>query len=191
MSVVSRFHLTAPEHASCFHVSRFIFFPMQDTTLVFLLKYGPPSEVLLGYKKMGFGQGKYTGFGGKIEPGETVAEAASRELAEETGILIPAASLESVATLLFIFPHKPQCSQRVHVFTAYKWEGEPTESDEMRPQWFAVNTIPYGQMWDDARYWLPRLLSREKFRARFIFNGDNETVGDVEIEKLRLSHNSP
>ncbi len=158
---------------------------MQDTTLVLLLKDDPPSEVLLGCKKIGFGQGKYTGFGGKIESGETVAEAALRELAEETGILLPPASLERIATLTFIFPHRPKWSQRVHVFTAHKWKGEPAESDEMRPQWFAVNAIPYDQMWDDARYWLPRVLSGEKFRARFVFEGDNETVGDVEIEELR------
>ncbi|MFH1636435.1 MAG: 8-oxo-dGTP diphosphatase [Chloroflexota bacterium] len=157
---------------------------MQDTTLVLLLKDAPPTEVLLGYKKMGFGQGKYTGFGGKIEPGERVAEAASRELAEETGILLPVASLEIVATLTFIFPYKPEWSQRVHVFTAHKWNGEPAESNEMRPQWFAVDAIPYDQMWDDARYWLLRVLSGEKFQARFMFKGDNETVGDVEIEFL-------
>lgn len=120
---------------------------MQDTTLVLLLKDEPPTEVLLGYKKMGFGQGKYTGFGGKIEPGETVAEAAARELAEETGILLPVTSLEYVSTLMFIFPHKPEWSQRVHVFTAHKWDGEPAESKEMHPQWFVGDAIPYDQMW--------------------------------------------
>ena len=44
-------------------------------TLVFLRKEG---EVLLGYKKRGFGSGKWNGFGGKVEPGESVAEGAAR-----------------------------------------------------------------------------------------------------------------
>eukprot|EP00051_Salpingoeca_urceolata_P006046 m.80347 g.80347 ORF g.80347 m.80347 type:complete len:91 (+) comp14659_c1_seq3:1046-1318(+) len=44
-------------------------------------------RVLLGLKKRGFGQGKLNGFGGKVEAGETVAEAAARELEEVNAIL--------------------------------------------------------------------------------------------------------
>ena len=36
--------------------------------------------MLLGQKKRGFGEGYYNGFGGKVEPGETVAQAAAREV---------------------------------------------------------------------------------------------------------------
>ena len=38
------------------------------------------SKVLLGMKKRGFGTGFYNGFGGKVEPGETILEAAVREV---------------------------------------------------------------------------------------------------------------
>lgn len=34
--------------------------------------------VLLGMKKRGFGAGKWNGFGGKVQPGETIEEAARR-----------------------------------------------------------------------------------------------------------------
>ncbi|KII91254.1 hypothetical protein PLICRDRAFT_173137 [Plicaturopsis crispa FD-325 SS-3] len=37
-------------------------------------------QILLGYKKRGFGIGKYNGFGGKVDAGETPAQAAAREL---------------------------------------------------------------------------------------------------------------
>ena len=37
-------------------------------------------RVLLGLKKKGFGQGYYNGFGGKVEPGETIVQAAQREV---------------------------------------------------------------------------------------------------------------
>eukprot|EP00850_Spirogloea_muscicola_P021343 SM000245S08182 [mRNA] locus=s245:67320:74880:+ [translate_table: standard] len=37
-------------------------------------------RVLLGRKKRGFGEGYYNGFGGKVEPGETVEGAAIREV---------------------------------------------------------------------------------------------------------------
>lgn len=35
-------------------------------------------KTLLGFKKRGFGVGKWNGFGGKVEPGETIIDAAKR-----------------------------------------------------------------------------------------------------------------
>ena len=35
-------------------------------------------EILLGYKKRGFGAGNWNGFGGKVETGETIEDAAKR-----------------------------------------------------------------------------------------------------------------
>ena len=46
------------------------------------------NRVLLGMKKRGFGAGKWNGFGGKLEPGETVVEAAAREVQEECGLTV-------------------------------------------------------------------------------------------------------
>ena len=44
-------------------------------TLLFVLK---PGKVLLGYKKRGFGAERWNGFGGKVQQGETIEEAAKR-----------------------------------------------------------------------------------------------------------------
>lgn len=44
-------------------------------SLVFLRS---ETEILLGLKKRGFGKGKWNGFGGKIEPGETIMQGAIR-----------------------------------------------------------------------------------------------------------------
>ena len=41
---------------------------MKPATLVLLLKGEPATEILLGYKKTGFGTGKITGIGGKSNP---------------------------------------------------------------------------------------------------------------------------
>ena len=51
---------------------------MIDSTLCLPVRGDPPTEVLLGLKKAGFGAGKVTGFGGKVEPGETIVAAARR-----------------------------------------------------------------------------------------------------------------
>ncbi len=47
--------------------------------MCFLVRGNLPEEILLGVKRVGFGAGKITGFGGKVEDGETVAMAAIRE----------------------------------------------------------------------------------------------------------------
>jgi 8-oxo-dGTP diphosphatase len=155
---------------------------MQDATLCLLVRGDPPQEILLGMKKARFGAGKYNGFGGKVEDGETIAEAAVREMREETGVRVRVGDLERVGHLTFLFPHKPDWEQVVHVYTARAWQGTPRESGEMAPAWFAVDDIPYDRMWDDDAYWLPRVLAGERVRATFTYQADNETVERVKIE---------
>jgi 8-oxo-dGTP pyrophosphatase MutT (NUDIX family) len=154
--------------------------PLPEATLCFLVRGDPPQEVLLGLKKSGFGAGKYDGFGGKVEVGETAA--AARELAEESGLLVSEHKLGYRGRLRFVFPFRQPWSQLVHAFVASDWQGELRESNEMAPHWFAVDDLPYDEMWDDSHYWLPRILSGERLRAHFTFAADNKIVERVEIE---------
>ncbi|MCX6719056.1 MAG: NUDIX domain-containing protein [Candidatus Taylorbacteria bacterium] len=63
-----------------------------------------PSRVLLGMKKMGFGKGRWNGFGGKVEAGETIEDAAKREVLEEAGIKVD--HLEKMGVIDFEFKEK-------------------------------------------------------------------------------------
>ena len=157
---------------------------MTETTLCFLIQGNPPQRILLGLKKVGFGVGKYTGFGGKVRPGETPSAAALRELEEETGLQVREAELRSMGQFSFLFPYRPAWSQLVHVFVAQSWEGTPQESREMMPAWFSIDEIPVEQMWEDGAHWLPHILSGEPIRACFTFGADNETITDMEIRPL-------
>lgn len=143
-------------------------------------------RVLLGYKKTGFGQGKYTGFGGKLEPGETLEMAAVRELAEESGLRAGEAALQKVGVLRFEFPLRPAWNQEVHVFRLEAWAGTAAESDEMRPAWFPVAALPFECMWDDARYWLPPILAGQRLQAHFTFAEDHQTVAAAHVGDLTL-----
>ena len=159
---------------------------MRDATLVFLIKSNPVSEILLGYKKAGFAQGKFNGFGGKVETGETIEHAAVRELWEEASIKVEEQDLDQVAHLTFYFPFMPDWDQVVHVFLVRVWLGEPVESDEMRPAWYKVSEIPFADMWQDDPHWLPRVLAGQRIEAWFTFGDDNETVAKASVQEWRV-----
>ena len=145
-----------------------------NTTLVLLVKKndGKISDICLAYKKRGFGAGRWNGIGGKLKhPNETIEDAARREAAEEIGVKVN--KLVKVAELNFIFPHHPTWNQLMYVFLADTWQGEPTESEEMKPQWFKISNIPYANMWPDDTFWLPEVLKGHLVKGEFEFkSGD-------------------
>jgi 8-oxo-dGTP diphosphatase len=152
---------------------------MQDATLCFLLRGVPPCVVLLGYKKRGFGVDKWVGIGGRIEEGESVVAAACREVYEEIGVIIAEADMQARGLIAFSFPQRPSWNQRVYIFVATTWQGDPAESEEMRPAWYAPDALPFAQMWDDARYWLPQVMAGEPVHLLITFGEDNATVSAV------------
>ncbi|GAA1514683.1 8-oxo-dGTP diphosphatase [Agromyces terreus] len=143
-----------------------------------LRERGGRTEVLLGRKKHGLGAGNLVGPGGKLESGESATDAAVREVLEETGLRVRAADLEPRGLLTYLFPHREAWSQESSVFVCRSWSGEPEASDELDPEWFAVDEVPYGRMWDDARFWLPQVLAGGSVRRTFSFGADLATVVD-------------
>jgi 8-oxo-dGTP pyrophosphatase MutT (NUDIX family) len=152
---------------------------MRQTTLCILKRNS--DEILLAMKKRGFGINKWNGVGGKFDSTQDkdIFAAAKRETQEEIGVKLIDA--EKVGVLRFRFPYKEDWNQDVHLYLASNWEGEPKESEEMRPQWFNVSEIPYESMWDDDKYWLPHVLSGKKVDADFIFR-EGEIIDNHNIK---------
>lgn len=135
-------------------------------TLLFLRK---DNQILLAMKKRGFGAGRWNGVGGKLEAGETIEEALIRETEEEIGVT--PTSFYPVAELDFIQDSDIEpWHMYVYAYIADSWNGEPKESEEMAPSWFDIQTIPYEDMWQDDKYWLPLVIEGKTVRGTFTFD---------------------
>ena len=136
------------------------------------------NKILLGLKKYGFGEGKWNGFGGNTEKGETPLETMKRELLEEANIT--AIDLIEYGTIIYQFGKNEDLIE-CHFFLIGSFEGEPSESDEMRPKWFDISKIPYDSMWPDDRSWLPLMLKGKKFRGAVIF----DKAGAMKVNEIK------
>lgn len=131
-------------------------------TLLFVIQDG---KVLLIRKKRGHGAGKINGPGGKPEGTETPLQCVLRETREEVGIEAVDPKLHGV--MRFVDTVDPQW--RGYVFVAETFHGEPIETIEAIPQWFALDDIPYAEMWEDDRIWLPLVLAGATVEGDFLF----------------------
>lgn len=146
-------------------------------TLVFVVK---DDEMLLIRKKRGLGAGKINAPGGRLEPGEAPLECAVRETQEE--LCITPLGLRYAGENLFQFVDG--YSIHVHIFLANDYEGEPTETDEAIPLWAPIDSIPYSEMWEDDRLWVPLVLNGTRFSGRYIF--DDDKMLDYELDRLKV-----
>lgn len=147
--------------------------PVDLATLCFVVKN---SRILLIHKKRGLGAGKINGPGGRIEPGETPLQAAVRETEEELGVTPTGLSHGGELFFQFADGYSLQCT----VFLATDCTGEAYETDEAIPLWTPVDAIPYDQMWEDDRHWLPGLLEGKTFIARFCFDGEKMLSREID-----------
>lgn len=164
--------------------------PTDIAVLLFVIRGG---EALLIRKKRGLGAGKINAPGGRIEPGETPEEAAIRETVEEVCVTPSAPRRRGHLRFQFADGYALEC----HVLSSDSCEGEMAETDEAAPRWVRLDALPYDEMWDDDRHWLPLMLSGRPFRGRFIFDGErmvaHEIIDDdpaaplfAELERLSI-----
>ncbi|KAI9558834.1 hypothetical protein GHT06_015623 [Daphnia sinensis] len=128
---------------------------MKVFTLVLVMS---KSQILLGLKKRGLGEGK--------------------ELYEESGVVADECDLlqRGIMTMYFSDSEIPF---KIHVFQCNNYRGEITETEEMKPQWFGIDHIPYDLMWNEARLWYPVFLSGCPFEASFSYDGKGDIIKHV------------
>jgi 8-oxo-dGTP diphosphatase len=141
-------------------------------------------DVLLGRKKRGFGTGKVVGLGGHLLPSETEVDAAVREVAEESGVLVQPHDLTPAGGIMFRFPARPEWSMHTTVFIARRWVGEPVETDEIAPTWYPVTDLPFELMWSDAAVWIPHVLAGNVIDGTVVYDGDNQAMQSHDVVRI-------
>ncbi len=99
--------------------------------------------------------GKWEFPGGKVEAGEAPAEAARRELAEETGL--DSDELEPLVVVVHDYAEMPL---RLHVFLVREWKGEPRLGGPRELTWVPVDELFEVEMPEANRQMLRALSWR-------------------------------
>lgn len=149
--------------------------PEQVTVLLFVIANG---KILLMRKKRGLGAGKINAPGGRLERGESAQDCAIREAQEE--LRIHPRNVKAAGELFFHAEDQP----RIHcyLFTASDYDGAPTETEEAVPRFYPIDEIPYDEMWEDNRYWLPLIISGQRVIGYSTFA--NEKLVDYKLNAI-------
>ena len=138
-------------------------------------------RLLLQRKSAGlFGEGKWNGVGGKLMANESPKDGAVRETREETGVLV--SQLKPHGILNFYFGERTKVAWVVYVFSTKTFKGKPRSSKEGILRWFPLDEIPYDEMWEDDKHWLPLLLEGKQFTGDFYFNENGTRLLDFNLK---------
>lgn len=131
-------------------------------------------RVLLGLKTRGLGEGLWNGFGGKVEPNESITHAAKREIEEECNLEVD--DLRHIGFMRYERDGKDETAI-VHIFTGTQLRGNPEPSEEMNPvQWYHYEDLPLEVMYPDFKDWWHHVLQDRFFWGWVRYNRDTEIV---------------
>ncbi|EAR95349.2 NUDIX hydrolase (macronuclear) [Tetrahymena thermophila SB210] len=157
-------------------------FDFKNCTTCYLIQ---ENKVLLGFKKRGFGIAKWNGFGGKVDSNETILQGAIREMQEECNIT--PTKLKFVGLIKYTLP-KLKMIILSHQFIISEYEGSIQESEEMRPQWFEFQNIPFQDMWCENHIWFGDLLKQNYFYGEYTMDGPEDLYSSMNkiVEREQL-----
>ena len=125
---------------------------------------------------LGLGLGGLPTIGGRVEELKTPAQAAVRELLEESGLTVSPTDLRDAGSLEFRCIGKPAWYIDAHLFVTHCWHGRALETAEIAPLWCDLDTLPWAQMWPDGRHWLLECLRGAVINAVCVYDADGQTV---------------
>lgn len=110
--------------------------------------------------------GKWNGLGGKFLPGETPEECVVREVEEECGLAVNNPQLIGFISFPLLDEKEDWF---VFVFYAEEFSGDLRESTEGNLKWIKNEELLSLEMWEGDRIFLPWILERRFFSAKFVY----------------------
>ena len=141
-------------------------------TLCYVKRDGHTLMLLRNKKPGDIHAGKWNGRGGKFEPGESPEQCVTREVMEESGLLICNPHLHG----LVMFPGFKGQDWYIFVFSAHEFSGELVNSPEGELHWIRDEDLPSLALWPSDSYFFDWMRRDGFFSARFIYAG-NEMLG--------------
>jgi 8-oxo-dGTP diphosphatase len=159
--------------------------------LVYLFRGRAPQREFLMIHRQGrdgdYHSGKWNGLGGKFDPNESPWQAASREVSEEAGLLLPPDRYRWLGTLQFPMfkAHRSEdwwCSVMTAELSVEESSRIPEGSrfsDEGTLHWVAEARLLDLNVWEGDRRFLPKVLAAEPFVGTFWYTG--QTLRDYQL----------
>ncbi len=114
-------------------------------------------------------------------PGEIPEKGAAREMREETGLRVSGLRFRGI--LNFYLGDSKTLDQTVFLFTCRRSTGRMRRSREGELRWFRTDALPYDEMWQDDRVWLPLMLEGKSFVGDFYFTDNYNQFISHEIRE--------
>lgn len=114
-------------------------------------------------------QGIYLPVGGKVELGEKLADAAIREVYEESSVKVKSATL---AGIIYIIGQGTGQNDWINfIYTATDFVGEPQAGSEGTFAWVDYKDIPQTHTYPGDQIYLKLLLKKQFFVVEFYYRG--------------------
>jgi len=150
---------------------------MKTYTLGFLFK---DNKIILAKKKRKIGAGKWNGYGGRIEQGESKFECLKREFAEESSVELKEQDCEELGYVDFVLDG---FDLRVYMYHIHSFSGYPIETEEMgEPREFDLGKLPYDEMMVGDDKFIPLIIERKKFTGKMSFTDGEDKLVSCVIE---------
>lgn len=135
-------------------------------------------EILLVQGEFREGEKTWNGVSGFSKGQEKTEQSAMRALYTDVKIQAYPSDLERVAVLHFYeldeHRHVKETLQ-ISVFLCEHWIGEPQFTPGLTPRWFSIEDIPYNEMFEDMKMWLPKVLEGEQLIVEILSEKDPST----------------
>ena len=124
---------------------------------------------------------KWSGIGGKFEPGESPEDCMRREVLEETGLRVHTWSYRAIVT----FVSDEWGTEYMHLFTTEDYSGDIKDCDEGVLEWIDRRALLELPIWEGDKIFL-RLIEKPCpfFSLKLCYSGDRLTEAVLDGKRL-------